>query len=121
MLHVDITAHICYYLSDKEILSLSATTHNFKSIKFRVTFYTQMRIKDIINLPYFDRFCNIIVENLTKPVPKYISHLTFGTCFDQTIKDYIPDSVTHVTFGVCFMYCHFQILIMISLSTHGQT
>jgi len=32
------------------------------------------------------------------PVPQTVTHLTFGSCFDQSIKDIIPPNVTHLTF-----------------------
>jgi len=40
-------------------------------------------------------------DQAIKDIPESITHLTFGTRFDSSIK-YIPASVTHLTFGYCF-------------------
>jgi len=94
--------HICAHLSDKDNIHLSATSKRFSVINFCVLFFTKMYIEDIIHLSYFDRFSNVIMFNTNKPLPKHITHLTFGFHFNQPINDYIPKSVTHLTFDCLF-------------------
>jgi len=35
-------------------------------------------------------------------IPLSVTHLTFGACFNKSIKDNIPPSVTHLKFGEHF-------------------
>ena len=112
--------YICAYLSDKDNIHLSATSKRLSVIKFRIVFFTKVHIKDIIHLPYFRQFSNVIMSDTDKPLPKHansltfhdslnksidnncipnsVAHLTFGYYFDQPINGCIPDSVTHLTF-----------------------
>lgn len=101
-LHLDITTHICDFLNDQDILSLSRTSKYFGRIKNFVIFHTQMYVKNILNLPYFNRFCDVIVNDLSKPIPQSVAHLTFDYGFNQPTKNFIPKSVTHLTFGRAF-------------------
>ena len=91
--------HICAYLSDKDNIHLSATSKHFLIIKFRILFFTEMRVKDIINLSYFHQFTNVIMSDTNQSLPKHVTNLTFCYSFNQTINNCIPDSVTHLTFG----------------------
>jgi len=112
--------HICAYLSDKDNVHLSATSIRLSVIKFRILFFTKAHIKDIIHLPYFHQFSNVIMSDTNDPlpkrtscltfnnrlnksvnscIPKSVTHLTFGYDFNQSIKDCIPDLVTHLIFG----------------------
>lgn len=88
-----------------------------------MTFDTEMYIFDIMELPYFDRFSDVVVRDTESPIPKCVTHLTFtfgfnkkiGSClpatvtrltfsnnFNQLIKGAVPKSVTHLTFGHCY-------------------
>jgi len=94
--------HICAYLSDKNNIHISATSKRFSDIKFRTLFFTKMHIEDIIRLPYFHQFSDVIMFDINEPLPKHVTNLTFGHKFNQPINDCVPDSVTHLTFGYDF-------------------
>ena len=91
--------HICAHLSDKDNIHLSATFKRFSYIKFHALFFTKMHIKDIIRLPYFHQFSNVIMFDINEPLPKHIICLTFVDGFNQPIDNRIPDSVAYLTFG----------------------
>lgn len=47
-------------------------------------------------------FVNDIDENKMKYIPKTVTHLKFGSCFNQSIKGYIPQNITHLKFGYSY-------------------
>lgn len=63
-LHFDAILHICRYLSDADNIKFSTASRFFNRIKFGVTFDTEMYILEIITLPYFNRFSNVVVNNI---------------------------------------------------------
>ena len=96
----DIYCYLCTFLTDRDkinFLSSSTTLHGFKS---KIFLNDRIFINKITQLWYFDRFTNIITNQLGY-IPN-ISHVTFGNYFNQNIKDCIPASVTHLTFGYYF-------------------
>ena len=94
--------HICAQLSDKDNIHLSATSKRFSIIKFRILFFTQMYVKDIINLSYFHQFSDIIMSDTNGSLPKHTNRLTFNDHLNQSINGCIPESVTNLTFGYHF-------------------
>ena len=97
----DIFCHICTYLRDIDKLNFLSVSSFMHQLTSRVFFNDQIQIKKIINIWYFDRFTNIITDQLDV-YPKCISHLTFGHRFDKNINGCIPPSTTHLTFGSWF-------------------
>jgi len=86
--------------------------------KKRFYFNEQKDINKILNLKWYDNFVNVIIHDDHDKLPLYITHLTFGRCFNRPIIDAfpssvmsgsvnaskhnrscIPRSVTHLTFG----------------------
>ena len=98
----DEIVHICAQLSDKDNVNLSATSKHLSVIKFRVLFFTKRHVKDIINLPYFHQFSNVVMSDANECSPKHVTHLTFCNDFNQPINGCISDSITHLIFGHCF-------------------
>lgn len=101
-LHFDAILHICRYLSNADHIKFSMASRFYDRIKFGVTFDAEMYILDIIKLPYFNRFSNVVVNNTDHSMPTCARHLTFSFRFNQKIDDYLPATVTHITFGYCF-------------------
>jgi len=91
--------HICSHLSDKDNIRFSATSKRLSDIKFRILFFTMMRINDIVHLSYFHQFSDVVMSDTNESLSKHVIHITFGACFNQPINSCIPDSITHLTFG----------------------
>jgi len=64
-------------------------------------FYEQVHLTKISRSIWYDKFVNVMIDNLII-LPLFVRKLTFGTQFNQSIKDCIPFDVTHLTFGYCF-------------------
>jgi hypothetical protein len=86
------------FLTDKNKLNFLSTSSILHLLKSKIFFNNPVWMSRINNIWYFDRFTNIVTDQLSG-YPKCITHLTFGIFFDQDIKDCIPISVTHLTFG----------------------
>ena len=97
----DIYIYICGFLPDVDKLYYLSTSNLMHVLKSKAIFNKQILIDKINGLWYYNQFINIITNNIYV-FPKFITHLTFGYCFDQNIKDCIPNSVTHLTFGSSF-------------------
>ena len=94
--------HICAHLSDKDNICLSATSKRLSNIKFRVLFFSDVCIKDIVNLSYFHQFSNVIMLATNESLPKHVTHLTFCNYFNRPINSCVPNSVTNLTFDYRF-------------------
>ncbi len=95
LLPYEIISYICDFINDSEkiiLLSLNKELNNCKNLTF---YRNAVNYETIANLWYFDNFINVIINNLTI-LPKFITHLTFGREFNQSIQNAIPASVTHL-------------------------
>ena len=102
-LHNDIYCYICSFSRNRDKLNFLSVSSVLHTLKFEVYFNDCVHINKIISVQYFDRFTNIITDQLSI-YPKCILHLTFGQIFNQDIKGCIPPSVTHLIFGEKFNY-----------------
>jgi len=59
----------------------------------RFYFNEQKDINKMINLEWYNNFINVITLNNHTKLPLFITHLTFGSRFNQPIIDAIPSSV----------------------------
>jgi hypothetical protein len=126
-------------LSDKDKMAISMSSKILDQLKYKFTYHNEMLIDRISKLPYFDNFEHIMIiyskniypkkvkyvhfvtqttsippqvthltfssefnRSIKNVIPMSVTHLTFGFSFNQPIKDCIPSSVTHLTFGACF-------------------
>ena len=97
-----------YNKSKSYVLSNYQFKFNDKMVsQFYYNTYRNVRniiIGSINCLKYFDNLKSITFgSNFNQPIkdsiPGSVTHLTFGSDFNQPIKDSIPGSVTHLTFG----------------------
>jgi len=120
----DITLQISELLTDKEKILLSMVSKLIDKLKHKFIFREKINMIRIKNLPYFNNFEFVEITDtmlklgLATCVPnniKYVhhkahtiniipfaTHVTFGSLFNQSIKDSIPRSATHLTFGDSF-------------------
>uniref|UniRef100_A0A6C0C9F9 F-box domain-containing protein n=1 Tax=viral metagenome TaxID=1070528 RepID=A0A6C0C9F9_9ZZZZ len=117
-LHIDLILLISQQLSDAEKIYLTMICKQIDPIKHKMMYKTNVDMKRIISLSYFDNFENIemyakfdIVPKCAKrihlytdstDVPDFVTHVTFDDRFNSPIVRKIPTSVTHITFGNYF-------------------
>src|SRR6266566_3885476 len=73
------------FLQDKEKINFLSTTKENNILKDNVFFNDMYNIDDIINSKYFDRYINIL-SNQINILPNSITHLTFSWKFNQNIS-----------------------------------
>ena len=120
----DIIIYVCSFINNKEKINFLSICHKNYSLVKRIYFNDIISISKVIKILPKYRFTNImwnsnlnlnpkqkiqIGKNCTNDIlvllhiPNSVTHLTFGYCFNQEIKDgvalLIPNSVTHLTFG----------------------
>ncbi len=84
------TLKLPYYF-DVELCDLPLDT---KAIIFEEDYENEQYSR--FNKPVGHQECGDI--NCPRNLPNSITHLTFGTYFDQSVY-YLPNSITHLTFG----------------------
>src|SRR5579872_5826154 len=111
VLLVDNIIEIISYLSIRDkikFLSLSKFLHSLKNDD-KISYNNKIRLNKIRNLWYYDRFTNVIANNTRYPLPKAITHLTFGRRFNNSINGFITNTLTpcltHLKFGRNFNCC----------------
>ena len=67
-----------------------------------IDFNKCVRLNKIIASPNFDKFTNIMVDEIPEVLPINIKHLTFAVYFNEPIKHTLPNSITHLDFGYKF-------------------
>lgn len=95
----DILLIITVYLNNEEKINFLSSSRDLHNLKNKIYYEDIINVKNIYELWYFDRFKNIIIDNLEYKLPKSLNQLTFCETFNNNIKEYIPDSVSHLTFG----------------------
>jgi hypothetical protein len=118
-LYDDVIIKINDELLDKQKIYVSMISKRFDKLKYKNT-YTELRyFSEIKSLSYFDNFENVSFDIMTSTYPMYVkfihfraqetnnilnrvTHLTFGTFFNEPINNCIPSSVTHLIFGFNF-------------------
>lgn len=56
-------------------------------------------VSHILDLPYFDRFCNVVVVDTYERVPKFVIHLGFTTSVnDMLTADYVPKTAYRILY-----------------------
>jgi len=132
----DIILKISKLLTDKEKISFSATIISINRLKHKFIFQEKTNMGQIKYLPYFDNFEFVEISDIMYTanfithfpknmkyvhfrtcntcIPPFVTHLTFGDHFNQTIKDCLPRSITYLTFGYCFNQS------MISITSTGD-
>jgi len=117
-LYNDVILKISEFLTDKEKITLTMASQSLDKLKYKTVYREKLHINKIKYLSYFDRFeCieiwnaeyrypksikNIYFFALNGNVPSYVTHLTFGSYFNQLTDNCIPTSVTHLSFGAYF-------------------
>jgi len=103
------------FLTDREKIRLSAASKDMQILLYKFMYQEKIKISTIIHLPYFDNFESVEIldsenrypkfvkhiyyEAHTTDIPPYVTHLTFGENFNQSIEYIIPPSVINLTFG----------------------
>ena len=64
MLPSEIILLICENLSDRDKLSFAMVAKPYDSLKYQMTFHTPMALMKIVELPYYDRFSDILIWQL---------------------------------------------------------
>lgn len=90
LIYDDIITYICQYLDDKNKIQFLSTTININKLKHKIFFNELVIIDRISQLPYFDRFTEIIIIFDIGKIPKYIKKLYFGNFIDRHITNKIP-------------------------------
>lgn len=94
---LDILTHVLKIIeSDKDRCRLAITCRYLMKSDFY--FDNLIDIEKIIQSQLFDKFTNIYLTNDITKLPKMVTHLTFATSFDQSIKNMIPNTVKNITF-----------------------
>lgn len=112
----DIICYICENLKDYEKMYFFSTCKDIHKNRLNILFTDIIHIKRIRQLPYFNKFTNVIasnkvaypynivkltifVNNPIKSIPKTITNLTLCGNFDKYLTELLPNSITHLTFG----------------------
>uniref|UniRef100_A0A6C0C7Z9 F-box domain-containing protein n=1 Tax=viral metagenome TaxID=1070528 RepID=A0A6C0C7Z9_9ZZZZ len=102
-LYDDLIVNICENLSNRNKIIITMISKKFDKFKYRFMYYENIAIETIFNLSFFDNFKSVTITEIDKKIlPKYVTHLTFGHRFNQSIDNYVPKSVTHLIFGSDF-------------------
>lgn len=67
--------------------------------KCHVYFYDIVMNDKILKSKWFNNFTSILVKWDMFRLPMHVTHLTFGSFFNQPVDGYIPYGVTHLKFG----------------------
>jgi len=116
--YLDITLIISEFLTNKEKITLSATSKLMDSLKYRFRYCEKIFIAQIKHLPFFDNFESVVMFNILEKTPKNmkylyftphdanippnVTHLYFYYYLDRSTRIHIPSSVINLTFGCCF-------------------
>ena len=121
----DVFIYITTFLNNKDKMAFLSTSQHLNFLKNKIYYNTYVRQHKICNLPYYDRFTNIGVCDITHRLPLVVTNLSFNNDFyhnyenkedfksvDEVnqyvdkltayIKEYIPNSVKYISFGHLF-------------------
>jgi len=100
----DTKLKISSHLNDHEKISLTGTCTIMNKLKYKLIYCSEVNVRKISKLPYFDNFENIIMSldckipkkakyvhhtAYARSIPTGVTHLTFSDNFDRSIKAYI--------------------------------
>jgi hypothetical protein len=99
----DILIHVCIFLEDIDKINILLTSCSINKIKTKIYFNNKIHIKKILNHICYNRFTNIITDNVYN-FPLNIKKLEFYNNFDKDIlsKSIIPNSITRLKFNRLF-------------------
>lgn len=83
--------------SDKDKCRLMITCKDMSKCRF--FFNERIKIEKIVTSNFFNHFVNIKINNFNVPFPSFITHLKFGSEFNESIDNRIPSTITHLIFG----------------------
>src|SRR5579872_604064 len=95
----DVIIYIMNFLSDKDKINYLSSSKYLDKIKIVVHYDTLMTTNKIKELPYYDMFTNIFVENTNDKLPKSVNKFAFDCLFNEDIKGYIPLTVIDLCLG----------------------
>jgi hypothetical protein len=97
----DVILTLCLFLTDKEKIYFLSASRKFDEFKIKTEFCNRIKNDCIYDLPYFDRFTNVIICRDYKKLPLIITRLTFDEgIYYNRYQQHIPNSVTHLIVGV---------------------
>ena len=91
------------FLQDKEKINFLSTTKENNILKDNVFFNDMYNIDDIINSKYFDRYINIL-SNQINILPNSITHLTFSWKFNQNISKGLLSNLKYLKLHESYKY-----------------
>jgi hypothetical protein len=92
----DIILKICDSLCDYDRLNFLSITKKNNKCKRHIFFNEEVHMKQIIDLPYFNRFRNVIVTDTIDKLPRHLLQLRLESYIADKINK-IPLSLTHLT------------------------
>jgi len=116
-MYEDLFLKIGEYLTNKEKIALSMTSHVMDKLKYKFIYNEKVHVKKILDLSFINNFKFIDITGVTcmypkakyiylqtydAAIPPYVTHLTFDDAFNKSIDGYLPTSVTHLTLGYNF-------------------